>query len=81
MSRAEFDKLTLFEKAELVFQKDSYVDSREYYNQSINLYLWGGLYVEVWYKPGENAISDITSASAQNLSLYNVPLDLNSLFE
>jgi hypothetical membrane protein len=81
MSRTEFDRLTTFEKAEIVFQKDSHVDSTVYYNQTISLYLVDGLYVEIWYKPEENEISDITSASAQNLSLYNVHLDLNSLFE
>jgi hypothetical protein len=56
MHREAFNSLSLDEKADLVFQKDSYVDTREYYNQTINLYLIKEFYVEVWYLPNKNKI-------------------------
>jgi len=81
MTRSEFDSLTMFEKADIVFQKETYLNTREYYNQNINLYLVNDLYVEVWYKPGENQISEIKTAKAKGLSLYKTPVNLNTLLE
>lgn len=80
MHKDAFNSLSLDEKADIVFQKDSFVDTREYYNQTINLYLVKGFYVEVWYLPSENTISDITLPTSAQLSLYKSPIKLKGLF-
>ena len=79
MHKDAFNSLSLDEKADLVFQKDSFVDTRGYYGQIINLHLVNGFYVEVWYLPNENRIVDITLPTSNQLSLYKTPLNLNSL--
>ena len=81
MHRDAFNSLSLDKKADLVFQKDSFVDTREYYNQTINLYLVEGYYVEVWYLPTENRISDICLPSTAQLSLYKSPVNLDSFLK
>lgn len=79
MHRDKFNSLTLAEKADIVFQKDSFIDTREYYNQSINLYLVHGFYVEVWYNSTENKIVAISLPETKELSLYNSPINLSGL--
>jgi hypothetical protein len=79
MHKDAFNSLTLDEKADLVFQKDAFVDTRVYYVQTISLYLVNGFYAEVWYLPNENRIVDISLPTSDQLSLYKTPLDLNSL--
>lgn len=80
MHKDAFKSLSLDEKADLILQKDSFVDTREYYNQTINLYLIHGFYVEVWYLPSENKISDISLPTSDQLNLYNIPVNLEDLF-
>lgn len=80
MHRDKFNSLTLAERAEVVFQKDSFVDTREYYNQIINLYLVHGFYVEVWYNSTENKIVDISLPNPNQLNLYKSPINLSNLF-
>ena len=79
MHKDVFNSLSLDEKADLVFQKDSFVDTRGYYGQTISLHLVNGFYVEVWYLPNENRIVDISLPTSNQLSLYKTPLNLNSL--
>ena len=79
MHKDAFNSLTLEEKADLVFQKDSFVCTRVYCGQTISLYLVNGFYVEVWYLPNENRIVDISLPTSNQLSLYKTPLNLNSL--
>jgi hypothetical protein len=80
MHRDAFNSLSLDEKADFVFQKDSFIDTREYYGQTISLYLVNGFYVEVWYLPNENKILDISLPTAAQLSLYKSPVNLKGLF-
>ena len=42
MHKDAFNSLSIDEKADLVFQKDSFVDTRGYYGQTISLYLVNG---------------------------------------
>jgi hypothetical protein len=65
MHKDAFSSLTLEEKADLVFQKDSFVCTRVYCGQTISLYLVNGFYVEVWYLPNENKILDISLPTAE----------------
>ena len=79
MHKDAFNSLTLEEKADLVFQKDAFVCTRVFYGQTICLYLIKGFYVEVWYLPLENEISDISLPTSDNLNLYKSPVNVESL--
>lgn len=45
----DFEKLTLNERADYVWQHAKYINNRSYYGYSINLYGLNGTYIEVWY--------------------------------
>lgn len=72
MHQDAFNSLSPDEKADLVFQKDSFVDTRVYYGQTINLYLVSGFYVEVWYLPSENRIGDISLPGKSHLVKFRL---------
>ena len=55
----EFDKLTLNEKANLIWEKGKLLATGEYYSQRINLYTMYGKLYEVWYDVNENRIAKI----------------------
>jgi hypothetical protein len=57
-----FDELTLKEKGEYIFLKGGrFVAQRTYYSQKLVLYDMGSFFAEVWYEPGINKISKITT--------------------
>lgn len=55
----QFDKLTLDEKAEMLWNKGKHLATGEYYNQKINLYTIEGKLYEVWCDVVGNKITDI----------------------
>jgi len=81
ISKDKFNSLTLDHKANLIFQKRNFVSNRKYYGFEISLYLFGGLFVEVWYFVAANEIQRIETAAYSDLALYVKHLDLEELFE
>ena len=81
MSKDKFNSLTIDHKANLVFQKRNFISSRRYYNFEVSLYLFGSLFVEVWFFPVANEIQKIETAAYSDLALYVKHLDFEELFE
>ena len=65
-----FDKLTTNEKAEIVFGMASYINSINYYNQTVMLYELDNVLFEVFYNKEENEILEILLADKNRLHLY-----------
>ncbi len=55
----DFDDLTIDQRANYIWTHGTFIDSRTYYNQRINLYGVNGQYFEVWYNPTDNKIEDV----------------------
>ncbi len=65
MNLAEFERLSLKKKAELVLlEQGHFIGSRTYYNQRLVLYDMGDFFAEIWYEPDANQILNVTSLSS-----------------
>lgn len=59
ISDIEFQKLSLQERAEVLFEQGTFIALRQYYNQRLVLYTLFNFFVEIWYSPVENRIEKI----------------------
>ena len=55
----DFDKLSLNERAELLWSRGKFLVTVNYYNQKVNLYSMDGKYFELWYDVSGNQIEKI----------------------
>ena len=70
MTKTEFQELS-FDQKGIVFAEGKYIAAREYYNHKINLYSLYDFFVEVWYFPPENRITDIKAVTNdKTLDIY-----------
>ena len=66
----DFDELSTHEKAAIVFKKATFLDSINYYNQTVMLYELDNVLFEVFYNKEENEILEILLADKNRLHLY-----------
>ena len=59
VTKEQISKLSNSDKGNIIFNKGKYITIRYYYNFAINLYLYNGYYVEVFYLPDSNKIDTI----------------------
>ena len=59
LSKVEFEKVPFFEKVKKVYFEGEFVVSIRYYEYKINLYLYNGYYVEVFYNHKKDIIDKI----------------------
>ena len=51
MKPAEFDNLTIDEKAKVILSRGAYVSKSEFFQLEISLYRIDDVFVELWYEP------------------------------
>ena len=66
----DFDELPTYRKAEIVFGQANYLDSINYYSQTVMLYELDNALFEVFYNQEENEILEILLADKNRLPLY-----------
>ncbi|MFN6945600.1 MAG: hypothetical protein ACK4ND_11680 [Cytophagaceae bacterium] len=49
MTEAKFNKLTLKDKIQILYQEGTFMVAIRYYGYKVNLYMLDGFYVEVFY--------------------------------
>lgn len=59
MDKTKFQDLSNHDRGEILFKQGEYIAAREYYNHRINLYSLYDFFVEAWYFPPDNKITDI----------------------
>jgi len=59
ITKHNFHKLSLFEKIRLIYCKGDFIVSIWYYKHKINLFLFNGYYVEVFYDPKLDRIARV----------------------
>lgn len=71
ITKEDYDKLELNEKAKLLWDKGDFISHIEYYNQKICLYTFENFFVEVYYSDDENKIENIkTTTDEKRIKLY-----------
>ena len=68
MNLTKFWKLNLTERAELLWNKATFMTIVLHHNLRINLYFWNGNFIEVWYNVTTNKIIKITPM--ENIKLF-----------
>jgi len=66
----DFDKLTLDQRAAIVWSNGTFVDALMYFDQTISLYSVNTDFVEVWSDPRDHHITRIFRATEDRLSKF-----------
>ena len=59
MPEAKFASLTIAEKIQTLYKEGQFVVAIRYYGYKVNLYLWCGIYYEVFYHHKQDLIEKI----------------------
>lgn len=70
MDKIQFENLSLEDKAKLVWEEGTYVETLEYYNAKINLHSIGSVFIEVYYNVSTNEIEKISIADDVEMKKY-----------
>jgi hypothetical protein len=62
-----FWKLNTDERAQLLWDKATFMTSAQYLDLRVNLYYWKGNLIEVWYNPALNKITKIIPMQSSRL--------------
>jgi hypothetical protein len=68
MNFSSFWSLNLAERAELFWDKATFITTALSVDHRINLYYWNGNFIEVWYDTAKNKITRI--APMKNIRLF-----------
>ena len=63
----ELDRLTLAERANLVWNEGEFLTATVYNNRKVNLYSLNGQFIEMWHDPAGNLIEKIIPMSIPEL--------------
>lgn len=74
----EFDKLTLGERANLVWKEGEFLTTTVYLNRRVNLYSLNGQFIEMWYDAAGNLIEKIIQMSVPELFSNYIEQDTNN---
>jgi len=83
LDKVEFEKMPFFEKVKKIYFDGEFVVSIRYYEYKINLYLYNGYYVEIFYNHKKDIIDkiEILSYHPSRIKFYadqiKLPSDLN----
>jgi hypothetical protein len=81
MTIFQFNKLSLDEKGEYTFKSldSSFVACRKYYGQKVSLYGCDSFFIEVYFSPVENSITQIEAIeeSHKNIDIYIKKMNKN----
>jgi hypothetical protein len=61
-----FEKLSLHDKIKTLYVKGTFITSIRYYEYKINLYLFNGIYLEVFYHHKKDQIEKIEQLQRSN---------------
>ena len=70
MTLSQFQSLSTDQQGEILFTQGNYIAARAYYNHRINLYSLYDFFVEAWYFPPENRITELKVVGEKELDLY-----------
>ena len=70
MKPAEFDSLTIDEKAKVILSKGVYVSKSEFFQLEISLYRMDDVFVELWYEPIAGSILRIEYLKDKKINPY-----------
>lgn len=79
MKPAEFDNLTIDEKAKVVLNRGVYVSKSEFFQLEISLYRVDNEFVELWYEPVTGRIFRIDYLKNKSINPYLKHLTSNNL--
>lgn len=79
MKPAEFDNLSIDEKAKVILSKGVYVSKTEFFQLEISLYRMEDEFVELWYEPITGNIFKIDYLKNKKINPYLKHLGLNIL--
>ena len=79
MKPAEFDSLTIDEKAKLILNKGVYVSRSEFFQLEISLYRMDDEFVELWYESLSGRIYKIDYIKDKSINPYLKHLSANNL--
>jgi hypothetical protein len=82
IAREDFNTLPKIEQVTELFNSGEEICSRIYNNAIIKLYSLSNYFVEIWYSPSKNIISQITVVDLDDvIHLYENKINLPDLFE
>lgn len=70
MKPAEFDNLTIDEKAKVILSRAVYVSKSEFFQLEISLYRMNDEFVELWYEPIRGRILKIDYLKDKKINPY-----------
>jgi hypothetical protein len=76
----DFDKLTLDQRAAIVWSNGTFVDALMYFDQTISLYSVNTEFIEVWSDPHDHHITRILKATEDRLSKFLASVNLGKVF-
>lgn len=79
MKPAEFDNLSIDEKAKVILGKGVYVSKTEFFQLEISLYRMEDEFVELWYESITGRIFRIDYLKSKKINPYLKHLGLNNL--
>ena len=79
MKPAEFDNLTIDEKAKLILNRGVYVSRSEFFQLEISLYRMDDEFVELWYESLSGRIFKIDYIKEKSINPYLKHLSANNL--
>lgn len=81
MEEQQFEKLTLANKARVVWENGKFLESIiSYYNYKINLYSLHHKFVEVYCRRADNEIVKISMASEKDMKKYISRIVISNIF-
>jgi hypothetical protein len=81
MNESEFNALSQMGKASLVLDQGQEVMNRIYLFYNIKLYLFSGIYVEIWYKQTTNKIDKLIVVElADVMHLYESQINIKDIY-
>ena len=83
MDSDSFSRIDLQTKAEFLFNYGDYITSIEYYGRKVDLFVFGGYYLEAFYNFDTGDLEDIQLLNPENrrLQIYSVGVDIKDLFK
>lgn len=80
MFKRDFNKMSLEEKAELVFSKGEYINFIHYYGQKVVLFQVDIHYIEIYYSLEDNSVSEISILETpERLHHYTMNIDISGV--
>jgi hypothetical protein len=70
MTADNYSTLTFDERASILWDRGTFLETVDYYNQAVNLYSLYSFFVEVYYNSADNQIEKLEVAGPDELKKY-----------